>query len=283
MAVVLLGGILGQRSADRLIADPAFAAASRAALARGVADANRVLGRLRDSLEGALGEGRTAASLVVAGSEAPGPHLRAAVEALQGGDELVGSARAAMARIEGELATLRPGTGTPTLAIAPGQVGAAAARLASAAGPADAFAAMRQATQATLANLGAALAALDRGAPSDALDALDRADGGLAAVRAWPGQLATLPIWVRTTGQLLAAARGVAVATRDGDAAARETASRAYQAAAADAHQADLALEIAISEGGAAVTGAALAATADLLSAVNDALDRLATLATDGG
>src|SRR5207247_9325659 len=100
------------------------------------------------------------------------------------------------------------------------------------------------------AGLADALAALKDRRPATALLALDGADAAIAEVRAWPGQLATLPVWVDTTGKLLAAVRRLAVAVRDGDDAGAASAAAAYRSAAVDARQADTALAIAIAEGG---------------------------------
>jgi hypothetical protein len=130
---------------------------------------------------------------------------------------------------------------------------------------ADGFRRLHQATASVLEGLSNALAALDDGRPVAGLDALDTADAALAEVRAWPGQLDTLPVWVDTTGRLLAAVRRLAVAIRNGDEAAARSAAAAYRAAASDARQADAALAIAIAEGGNAVSGTVMAAAAEAL------------------
>ncbi len=267
-----LGAVFSQRSSDPFVADPAAAASARASLAAAVSDARLALGGLGTALDQAVAEGRTGAALTVAGDGLPGPHLTAAADALVGGEQLLRTARAALRAVAGQLAVLRPGATPPAVDIPAGAVASAAAQLGDAADAADAFRAMRRASQACLTDLGTALAALDRADPVAALAALDLADRQLAEVRAWPGRLDTLPIWIDTTGHLLSAARAVAVATRDGDAAARAAAALDYASAAADARQADLALAIAVAEGGSAVSAAPLRALADMRAALDTTL-----------
>jgi hypothetical protein len=278
IAVLGLGAILSQRSPDPLVADPAAAAAARASLETALRDARQALDELASALDAALAAGRTGAALTVAGDGNPGSHLTAAADALAGGDDLARTARTALAAVAGQLAVLQPTTAPPGFDVAAGAVSATAGQLAGAADAADAFRAMRRASQACLTDLGTALAALDRNDPVTALAALDVADQELAAVQAWRGNLDTLPIWSDTTGRLLSAARRVAVATRDGDAAARKAAAADYASAAADARQADLALAIAVAEGGSAVSAAPLHALADIRAAVEATLRDLDTI-----
>lgn len=273
MAVVLAGAVFSQRSPDPLTADPVGAASARAALATAEEDARHALAQLQSRVDAALAQGRMGAALTVAGADRPGPHLRAAADALQGGGQLLGPVVSALDRVAGQLSVLAPGTAVPRLELSAGEIDRVAAQLAASADAADAFRAMRDATQGTLAGLGEALAALEGGDPAAALDALDAADRERAAVEAWPGSLATLPIWIETTGKLLAATRAMALAAQSGDVAAGRAAEAAYRAAAADAHQADLALSIAISQGGADVSGAALTSLAGLRDTVAAALD----------
>ncbi len=271
-AILLVAGVFSQRPADALAADPVGAARARAALSAAVNDAASRLHALHAMVEQALVDGRMGAALTVSGSENPGPHLTAAAADLGGAEAQAVSCREALARIAGQLAILRPSAGAPILQLDPGALASTAGQLATSADAADAFRAMRVASQATLTELGAALAALDRSDPVTALAALDRADAQLAAVRAWPGQLDTLPIWVEATSKLLSSARAIAVAARDGDAAALARARSDYRAATGDARQADLALAIAIAEGGGAVSGAPLQALAAEQSAIDAAI-----------
>lgn len=282
-ATVALGALLSQRSPDPFVADPGAAATTRAALSAARADAAGALDALAAMLDRALREARTGASLTVAGDQEPGPHLAAAASALSGGDALVTRASDALGRVAGQLAILQPRAAPPRLVVDSGAVGSAAGQLTDTVDAANAFEAMRRATQATLQALGTALAALDRSDPAAALAALDTADQQLAAVKGWPGQLQTLPIWIDTTGRLLEAARAIAVAARSDDPAALKAAGAEYQSAAADAHQADLALSIAVAEGGSGVTQAPLQAVADVRAAVQEAQAQLAGVSQGSG
>ncbi len=268
IAVVALGAVMSQRSPDPFVADPAAAAAARASLAGSISDARRALGDLDAVLGAAITEARNGAALTVAGDGVPGQHFTAAADALAGGDQLVAQARAVLGAVAGQLAILQPTATPPTLDLALGGVQSVAGQLADAADAADSFRAMRDASQACLTDLGTALAALDHDDPVAALAALDLADAQRAAVETWPGTIATLPIWIDTTGRLLSAARRIAVATRDGNASARAIAATDYASAAADARQADLALAIAVAEGGSAVSATPLRALADIRAAV---------------
>lgn len=272
VAILLVAVVFSQRAADPLAADPAGAARAQAALGAAVSDADTRLQALHAMVAQALVDGRLGAALTVAGAENPGPHLTAAAADLRGAEEVVVSCREALARIAGQLAILRPSAGAPSLQLDPGALASAAGQLATSADAADAFRAMRDASQATLTELGAALAALDGSDPSAALAALDRADVQLAAVQAWPGQLDTLPIWIDTTTKLLSSARAIAVAARDGNASALASARSAYKAATADARQADLALAIAVAEGGGAVSAAPLQALAAAQTSIDAAI-----------
>ena len=281
--VLVLGGLFAQRSPDPFAADPASLAAARATLSTALAQASARVSDVGAAIDAAIAEGRRGAALTVAGDGDPGPHLSAAADALAGGDALVVRARRALDAVAGQLAILRPGATPPALDIAAGRLAGVAGQLAASAAPADAFRDMRRASQATLTHLGAALAALDGGDVAAALTALDAADREHAAVAAWPGQLATLPIWLDTTASLLDAVRRIAVATRDGDPEAAAAAGKDYETAAGKARQADTALAIAVSEGGGGVSGTPLAALADLRQATNETLAQLAAIGPGSG
>jgi hypothetical protein len=269
-AVVLLGAIFSQRSPDPRIADPANVAAVQAATLGDRDAAARALGALGAALQAALDEGRQGAALTVQTAGQPGPHLTRAGEQIGAAEPMAAAAQAALARLAGDL-DIR-GTGTvPSLALEAGALSSIGAQLAAGAAAADAFWAMHRSTQATLDAVGAALARLDAKDPVNALRAMDQADASLAKVRAWRGTIDTLPIWVATTAKLASAVRALAEAVRDHDLAAADAAAAEYRAAADEAHRADLALAIAVAEGGGSVSSAPLAAAADALRAVDDA------------
>src|SRR5204863_10022399 len=77
-AILALGAVMSARSPDPFVADPAAAAALRAAVASDRALAEAQLVQLRDALSAALGDGRRGAALTVQGTQRPGPPLAAA-------------------------------------------------------------------------------------------------------------------------------------------------------------------------------------------------------------
>jgi len=271
VSVLALGTVLAARSADPFVADPAAADALRSATATQRALAEAQLVDLREALTAALDDGRTGAALTVQGTDRPGPWLEAAAQAISDADSLVRGALAELRKLAGDLAVA--GTSSASiLELQPGQLASIGGQLQTSAGAADAFWSMRQATATTLAKLGDAFAAVDNRDPTRALAAVNSAETNLAVVRQWPGSLQTLPIWTEATGELLAALKSLAVALRDGDVAGARAAEAKYRIAAAKAHRADLALALAIAEGGSDVSDNPLAAAASALRAVEDAL-----------
>jgi len=271
-AVITLGGVMAARSADPLTADPIAAEALRSTIAaqRGLAETQ--LMELQAALSAALDDGRTGAALTVQGTDRPGPRLSAAAEAIGGADALVGTAASTLRRLTANLAAAGRPPPTPTLTLEPGQLAGIGAQLEDSAGAANAFWSMRRATETTLAGLADAFVAIDARDPNRALAAISAAETSLDQVRSWPGNLLTLPVWTQATADLLAALRSLAVALRDHDLAAARAAEARYRSAAADAHRADLALAVAIAEGGSEVSDSPLATAALALRAVEDAL-----------
>ena len=271
-AVLALGTVLAARSADPLTADPIAAEALRSTIATQRDLAETQLMRLQSALTAALEDGRSGAALTVQGTDRPGPRLSAAAEGIGNADPLVGSAQATLRRLTANLAAADWPAPAPTLTLEPGQLSGIGAQLDDSAGAANAFWSMRRATETTLARLADAFAAVDARDPGRALSAIDAAESSLDEVRTWPGNLLTLPVWTQATSDLLAALRSLAVALREHDLAAARGAEAKYRAAAADAHRADLALAVAIAEGGSAVSDSPLAAAALALRAVEGAL-----------
>ena len=182
-----------------------------------------------------------------------------------------------MASLRGELA-IDGRRDPPELRFAAADLGSIATQLRGTLAPADAFAEMRRSTRATLDQLQAALVALRGNDLAAARSALDSADDAMAVVRAWPGKIATLPLWITTADRLLAALHDVADARATGDAAAEARALAAYRAAIDDATQADRALAIALAEGGGGILQAPMARLADALAKVQAASAAVAPL-----
>jgi hypothetical protein len=145
---------------------------------------------------------------------------------------------------------------------------------------ADAFSANRRDAEAVVAAFGEALAAMHRQDPRRALEAIEQAAGHLEDVAAWEPEagLPTLRFWVDTMEALLDASRRAVQAALAGDRDAAAAAVRDWEAAAADAHQADVALGVAIAEGGSLVTAAPLQRLAAALAEVNEAEGEVASL-----
>lgn len=272
VTTLLLGAVFAARSADPFVADPVGLAMLRSTIASERSLADKSLTQLRDALTAALDEGRRGAALTVQGTELPGPHLAAAAQQIGAADRQVTEVRAILQRLGGSVRIAQPSTGGIGLALEPGELTSIGAQMAGASDAADAFSSMRRATELTLVHLGEAFAAVDARNPAGALAAVAAGQLTLNRVRNWPGQLQTLPIWIQTTGDLLSALHAMALAIRDRDVSAALAAEKAYRAAATSAHRADLALAVAVAEGGSGVSGAPLATAAAALRSVEGAI-----------
>jgi hypothetical protein len=224
-----------------------------------------------------LQQARHGAAATVSGDDPPGAHLRAAADRLAASEPTADRVTVALAALRGELAIVAR-RDPPELRLAASDLGSIALQLRGAATPADAFAEMRLSTRRVLDELQAALIALRDKELTTATTALAGADDALAVVRAWPGRLATLPLWITTVDRLLAALHDVADARAAGDAAGEASALAAYRAAAADAAQADRALAIALAEGGGGISEVPMARLADALAKVEAASAAVAPL-----
>ena len=246
-------------------ADPTIAAERIAILRQQSAEAATRLDALIAQLQLALDAGRRGSALVIDGDESPRADLLQAAQAIRDASDEAALAAAAATRVNGTMAALgrSPLPPGPTSALLPG----ISAGFSAAAEAAEPFVARRQATDETLDALGEALAALEDDDPRSALAALDRADAALNAVRDWEEPPTVLPFWLDTTGDLLTAARRIAVASLDGDADAVARAADRYARAAAEARRADTALAIAIAESGSSLAATPLQLLADALDA----------------
>lgn len=255
---------------------PAVAAAYRAEVADRSARADAALQQLDVTLRSALDEARQGAAATLSGDERPAAHFEAAGARLEDGRGTAQAAADALSRLDAVLAVR--GDRQPPLALSADDLSSIAAQLRDTAVPADGFADMRMATRAFLDDLRASLIALRSRQAAVALPALQRAAADLAGVRAWPGRLATLPIWMQTGDDLLRALRDVAAAQQAGDASREKQALATYAAVTHDATRADRALAIALAEGGASVSGTPLARLADALSKLDGARASVAPL-----
>jgi len=145
-----------------------------------------------------------------------------------------------------------------------------AAGLRSSAEAATIFVERRNATEAVVGALGEAVAALDADLPEAAIVSLDKANAPLALLDAWVERPPLFRYWMRVTGELIDAARGIATATIAGDPVAQRAAAERYAEAADAARGADNALAVSLSEEGAAVSVIGLQRLAAAASAVAD-------------
>lgn len=276
LAIVISGLLFVGRSANPAFADPPAHAERSAAQRVAGLTASLALERLHLALEAALAPGRDGTAATVSGNRDP---AQALLKAADGLDRARGPAVEAMAAVDRLAGLLRADDiGLARLAVSPGQLATIAGQLRDAAEPASTFALMRARTERTVAQLGAALAALDHGAPGAALEAADRAELELDAIRGWKANLVTLPLWIDTAGGLLVAVRRGSEALLSGDQAALLEARRQFAAAAVAAHRADLALGIAMAEGGSAIADPGLRGLAQAIAQVERSQDAVASV-----
>jgi hypothetical protein len=276
LAVLTSGLLFVGRSPDPRLADPPAEVARSAALRDAGLAAAIALERLHAVLETALAAGRDGTAATVNGDTDPAPALASAAERVGAARGPASVAIRAVDRLSGM--SNAEGLALPPLQLSPSQLATIVGQLRSAVEPASTFASMRGGTERTVAELGSTLAALQRGDPRAALRAADRAEGELAAIRAWKADLVTLPLWINTTDRLLAALRRGSEALISGDGAALGEARRQFAAAAVEAHRADLALGIAIAEGGSSIADPALRGLARSLGEVERSADAVASV-----
>jgi hypothetical protein len=275
LTVGLVGIGFGLRSVDPSVANPTMLVANRRALAEHVVRADERLAALEAALAPALDDGRRGSARVVAGDRSPGPPLTdaaAQVEAAAGGSAELDQALEAVAG-----STVVPGghdLDPPTDAA---QLSSIAAQLEAAGSAGEAFAAMRHRAEETVALIDRALAAVTAGEPEAALEHIGEARRAHEVLAAWESGLVTLPIWLGTIGDLIDVTEALATASAAGDADAAGTAAERFDELSGEAREADVALGVAIAEGGSAVAAAPMRRLATVL----DRIARLrATLAS---
>jgi hypothetical protein len=272
-AVAVLG--LGLLVAPRTV-DPATIVAAERLVGERAAAAVRALDELREAVRPAVDTAREAAAAVLTSDEPPSPRLEAAAALTAASEALVPPARRAVALLGAARAAWNPGAVPAPEPIAVGELASIAAQL-RAAGPAcDAFVELRMRASGLPSVLEQALGALDRGALEDAADLTARARADHDAVVAWETDLPTIPVWIETTDAMISAVEQVLDATRGGDDEAAIEAAQAFAALGPDAAEADRALRIGLSEGGAALTAAPLERLAAAMEAIETSRDAAA-------
>lgn len=252
-------------AADRLVVDRAL-------------EANDRLAELEAALAPALDGARRGAARVVAGDASPGQALSRAADVTRGAEPAALDAASAMERLAGVRRARDPMSSSPAPPLAPGQLASIADQLHATAEAGDEFAAMRRRADEVTRSMEAALVALEAADLDVAEAAVREARSHHDAVRDWDVVLVTLPVWLETTDAMIGAMETIVSATQSGDAAAAREAAAEFAALQADAGVADRALRIALSEGGSAVSAAALGRLADAVASVREARAQVAAL-----
>ena len=266
--ILAVGGallLLGLRSGDPATADPVSAFDRGAVLTRAVSAAADATRDMQTLVRAAAEDARSGAARTVAGTDPPDLPLLAAAARLEAGSQLLLVAARAWAALSGTAAAVDPALVLPRWVIDATTLSGIAAQLRAAAPAAIAFIGYRQTTEDVLDALTAALAALQAGDPDGAAERLAQASAALGELAAWQAAPAALGVWSGTTGDLIAAVGAVAAAMTIGDDPGLAAARQRYAVAAGMARQADIALAVALSEGGAAITAGPLSRLGRLL------------------
>lgn len=277
-AVVAVAVLFGARPLDPVGADPVRQAVLGRLAAEQAAEADEALADAESLMrQGVVDAGRGQAA-ILSGPDDPADHLNLAATWFEAAADPVAAAQEALAALRWTLLALNPTASPPTLALTAVQTQDIGAQWRAAALPASSLADLRRSAEESLEALDDALAAIEDGDYDAALEAVAAAEASLDRVRAFNGNLATLPVWIETVDALLQATGDIARAALAGDEAGVAAAQAAYDEAAAEAATADQALTIALGEAASATTGPASASSAEALRAVVATRDALAAL-----
>jgi hypothetical protein len=279
---LVLGAALAARPAEARLADPTAEAARQRGLEQRAAEAAAALDALQAELAPARAAARQGASLIVAGEDPPQPFLEQAAALLNHAAPPADLAVAALRRLDGTAAAVRPELEVPQV-LGGSELSGIAGQLSDAAAAAEAFLERRHAAEDTLGRLEAALAALREGEFERARVALDDARVSRVTLARWRPEPVTLPLWLETTRDLIRAADAIAAASQAGDEAAARAAARRYAAAAQEAHRADVSLALTLSETGSGLTSTPMRRLADELAAIARARAAMASLLQSDG
>lgn len=274
IAVAGLSMLVGPR-----IPDPAVRIAAEALVRARAEAATQELDELRGALAVALDAGRGASTAIVSGDRGPATSLSRAADATAAVIPQAGVAREAVDRLNGALDAWRRDSAPVPQPFAEGQLASIADQL-RAAEPAGAeFATLRDRTIRLPDDLRAALARLDAGDIAAAEERLEEARATHELAAGWEAAPATLPVWLETTGAMIAAVEELIAAVRDGDPDRAAAAAERLSAVEADADAADRALRIALGEGGSAVLATPLGRLAEAARGADDARAAAAAMA----
>jgi hypothetical protein len=253
VAAVCLAASLGPR-----LADPAGSIAAERLLRERASTAVEALDALRSALEPGLDAARHASAAVVAGDEEPAPLLEAAGDEVAAAEGAATAARRAVASLNGASDAWRPDLETVPEPIAAGSLPSIGAQLGAAGPAATEFVDLRRRSTGLPATLEEAVAALDAGDVDAAAAILARARADHDLIAAWEAAPSTMPVWLETTDAMIGAVEGIVAATRASDLDAAMAAAGAFADLAKESTDADRALRIGLSEGGAAIAAAPL-------------------------
>lgn len=275
----LLAAALGAGAVHGGDQGPARAvAADRLVLARALT-AEAALAQLEAALEPPLQAARRGAARIVAGDVSPADPLMRAAAAVSAAEAEASEARDALERLDAARRAREPVAPSAVDApLARGELRSIAGQLEATAEAGDDFTAMRRRAEDVTRSLEAALIALDDGDVDAAEASVEEARREHDAIVAWEPGLVTLPVWIETTDAMISAMETIVMATRAGDVAGARDAAEAFAALDEEADEADRALRIAVSEGGAAIAAPALGRLAGARAAVGEARAQMAAI-----
>ena len=271
--------VFGQRPAAAALAAPQDRIATLVAYRDRAAAAMEALEVLTAALEPGREAGRRGSARIVAGDEPPGPPLAEAADALEAAGGEADALATLLASVRGSVVAAGAGPDAPATS---DTLRSIASQLRDSAAAGDDFAAMRHRTEEVEDALDEALTELAADDTTAASERLTAARERHEILAAWDSGLVTLPIWLDTTRRLIDAIDDLVAAIEAGDAAAATAAGAEVAVIGEDAREADVALSLAMSEGGSAISRAPLERLADVLRAVDDARTQLAVIVTSG-
>lgn len=277
VAVAGLSMLVGPR-----LPDPGVRIAAEALVRVRAEAATQELDELRGALALALDAGRDASTAVVSGGDEPAASVNRAADATAAVIPQAGVAREAVRRLNGALDAWRGNSVPVSHPFAEGQLASIADQLRAAVPAATDFATLRDRTIRLPDELREALARLDDGDVAGAEERLEAPRATHELATEWAAAPDTLPVWLETTGAMIAAVEELIAAVRDGDPDRAAAAAERLSAFEADADAADRALRIALGEGGSAVLATPLGRLAEAARGADDARAAAASMARGG-
>lgn len=247
--------------------NPALALASERLVEERAVAALEAVDRLAAAVEPALEAGRVAAAALLTGDGGPAPLIERAAELAVAAEERVLAARRRVAEVVASLDAAQADHGVPQ-PVAAGELASAGGQLAAATEAAEAFVDLRRRADGLPGRLEEALASLDEAAVAEARMHVDAARADHAAIVDWETDLATLPVWIDTTDEMISAVEQFVDAVEADDAAGARDAAAAFAALGDDGARADRALRIALGEGGSAILSAPLERLAAVMGGI---------------